>query len=280
MTKFWGSILTIMTSLSLVLAGCSGGGETKTTTNTSTSDTQGTLTLVANGEDFVRQGFVPKDNWQVDFERVAIAVTGVTAYQTEPAFDPSRDKEIQSQKAIPIVSEATTVDLAAGDEGANPIAVKELQAESGSYNALAWSMIPKEDSGFQNQTIVLQGTATKEAEKVNFQLGFALPVKYLCGEFVGDARKGIVKQNTPAEVEMTFHFDHIFGDKDTPADDPLNQDALGFQPLAELAQNGELKADWQTLEAKLTPENRELLTKASVGSGHVGEGHCKAEYEQ
>jgi hypothetical protein len=82
------------------------------------------------------------------------------------------------------------------------------------------------------------------------------------------------------EVEMTFHFDRIFGDRDTRADDPLNRDALGFQPLAELAQNGELKADWQTLEAKLTPENRELLTKAIVGLGHVGEGHCKAEYEQ
>lgn len=279
MTKCCGSISTTMSFLSLVLLGCSGDGETKTTTSTSTSDTQGSLTLVANGEDFVRQGFVTKDDWNLNFERVAVNVAGVTAYQTEPAFDPNQDEEIKFQKALPIVSEVTTVDLAAGEGNAPPIQVKELQADAGFYNALAWEMVSQNDSGLENQTIILQGIATKGQEKVNFQLGFALPVQYLCGEFVGDARKGFVKQDAPAEVEMTFHFDHIFGDRDTPADDPLNQDALGFQPLAELSQNGELKADWQTLQQKLSPENQALLTEAIAGLGHVGEGHCKAKYE-
>lgn len=280
MTKFFKLSLTMTAALSLVLTGCSGGGETKTATPTSTSDEQGTLTLVANGEDFVRQGFVTKDDWNLNFERVAVNITGVTAYQTEPAFDPSQNEEIKSQKAIPIISEVTTVDLAAGDENAAPVVVKELKASTGSYNALGWETIPQDDGGLQDQTIVLQGTATKAEEKINFQLGFALPVKYLCGEFVGDARKGVVKQDTPAEVEITFHFDHIFGDKDTPSDDALNQDALGFQPLAELAKGGELTADWQTLEQKLAPEDRQTLTKAIAELGHVGEGHCKAEYQQ
>ena len=87
------------------------------------------------------------------------------------------------------------------------------------------------------------------------------------------------KEDVPAEIEVTFHFDHIFGDRDLPSDDALNRDALGFQPLAELSQSGVLEADWQTLEQKLEVEERAKLTEAIAGLGHVGEGHCKAEYK-
>lgn len=123
------------------------------------------------------------------------------------------------------------------------------------------------------------GQAVKDAETINFTIGFAVPMQYLCGEFVGNERKGIVKQDEVAEVEMTFHFDHIFGDSETASDEPINQDALGFQPLAELAQAGVLEADWQTLQQQLSAEDAQLLTEAIAGLGHVGEGHCKVESE-
>ena len=227
----------------------------------------------------MRQGFVTKDDWQIDFERVAVNVGNITAYQTEPAFNPDENTEINATEKVTILDEVTTIDLAEGTESAEPIAVEEINAPAGSYNALSWSMIPLDDSGLSNQTIVLQGTAVKDQETVDFTIGFAVPMQYVCGEFVGDERKGIVQQDEVAEVEMTFHFDHIFGDSETPSDDPLNQDALGFQPLADLAQTGVLEADWQTLQQQLSPEDTQLLSNAIAGLGHVGEGHCKVEDE-
>lgn len=263
-------------ALLFTIAGCSANADT---TTVSTTDGQGTLIVVANGEDFVRQGFVTKDNWKIDFERVAVNVGNITAYQTEPAFNPDENTEIESTEKVTILDEVRTIDLAEGTESAEPIAVEEINAPAGSYNALSWSMIPLDDSGLSNQTIVLQGTAVKDQETVDFTIGFAVPMQYVCGEFVGDERKGIVQQNEVSEVEMTFHFDHIFGDSETPSDDPLNQDALGFQPLADLAQTGVLEADWQTLQQQLSPEDTQLLSNAIASLGHVGEGHCKVKNE-
>ena len=276
MRRYSWAIANTVALLSVTIAGCSGSGNT---TTVSATDGQGTLIVVANGEDFVRQGFVTKDDWQIDFERVAVNVGNITAYQTESAFNPDENTEINATEKVTILDEVTTIDLAEGTENAEPIAVAEINVPTGFYNALGWSMIPLDDSGLSNQTIVLQGQAVKDGETVDFTLGFAVPVQYLCGEFIGDERKGFVKQNEVAEVEMTFHFDHIFGDSETPSDDPLNQDALGFQPLADLAQTGILEADWQTLQQQLAPKNAQLLSNAIAGLGHVGEGHCKVENE-
>ena len=37
-------------------------------TTVTASTGEGSLVLVANGEDFVRQGFVSKDGWSINFE--------------------------------------------------------------------------------------------------------------------------------------------------------------------------------------------------------------------
>ncbi len=84
----------------------------------------------------------------------------------------------------------------------------------------------------------------------------------------------MVQAGERGEVETTFHFDHIFGDSETSADDALNVDALGFAPLAQLASGDRLTLDDATLSQQLSPEDQEKLTKAVIGLGHVGEGHC------
>jgi hypothetical protein len=61
--------------LVMVLAGCPG----KAT---------GTLEFYANGEDFVRQGFVSKDGWSIQFDHVYITLDGIAAYQTDPPYAP------------------------------------------------------------------------------------------------------------------------------------------------------------------------------------------------
>lgn len=273
---------TFFTSLALGLPlltmGC---GSSEVTNNQDTETTEqtnnsgsGNLTLVANGEDFVRQGFVTKDGWRVDFDHVYVTLANVKAYQSEPAFDPDKDEQIQAKNEVTLVSELTTVDLAAGDANADPITVTQAQAEAGFYNALAWQVVTPE-SGETNSAIVLEGTAQKDGQSIDFVLNLDKPLAYKCGEFVGDARKGFLEADSQTQVETTFHFDHIFGDAEAPMDDAINTGAVGFDPMAQLADDGTLNVDLATLQQELSTQEYQTLEKAIKGLGHVGEGHCE-----
>ena len=243
-------------------------------------DNTGNVLLVANGEDFVRQGFLAKDGWQIEFDRLEVSVSEAIAYQIDSDPQANLETNLQSQPQVTILDKTTIIDLAAGDKNAAPIAINTKEVPTGFYNALSWRMEPTKDGLLPDQTIVLQGTAVKAERKVNFLLGFRLPVTYYCGEFVGDERKGIVESGRDAELEMTFHFDHIFGDGELSPEETINQAALGFQPLADLAQGDNLELDWQGLQANLSPDNFQMLKKAIIGLGHVGEGHCSVNSKQ
>jgi hypothetical protein len=231
----------------------------------------GELYLVANGEDFVRQGFTTKDGWTIEFNHIYVTLADVKAYQTDPPFDANSDAPLKPKETIVLLEDPKTVDLALGETDAVPILVTKVQAPPGQYNALSWQVVPSTEG----QTLVLEGKATKADQTVNFKVMLNQPLEYTCGEYVGDERKGILTPGGQTELETTFHFDHIFGDAEMPADDPLNTDALGFEPLAILAQNGQLEVDSVTLKEKLSPEDYQTLEKAIANLGHVGEGHCR-----
>ena len=89
---------------------------------TAVSDT-GKLNIVANGEDFVRQGFVTKDGWQIDFEHLYVTLDEVTAYQTDPPYDAGEEGQPEATEIVTIDG-SVTVDLAEGDADAEPILVK------------------------------------------------------------------------------------------------------------------------------------------------------------
>ncbi len=250
--------------------------ETESTENTtaSTDSTEtGNLEIRANGEDFVRQGFVSKDGWEISFEHLYVNVVEPTAYQTDPPFDPDAEGELQAQTEAGL-DKAVTVDLAEGDESAEPILIGEVSAPPGQYNALSWKMQPASEGPAAGSTLMLVGTAQKDGEMVNFNLMLDPEYSYTCGDFVGEARKGILEAGETAEVEATFHFDHIFGDGEAPSDDPINTGALGFEPLAALAESGQLEADMAMLKEQLSPEEYSTLEETVAGLGHVGEGHC------
>lgn len=273
-----GSLLLIPAT---VLIGCSPDEETETanveteTINESSGET-GTLALVANGEDFVRQGFVTKDGWQIDFDHVYVTLEDVTAYQTDPPFDPDQSNEIKATEEVTLLEAPQTVDLAEGEADAEPILVTTAQAPKGTYNAISWNVVKATEGEAAGSTIWLEGTATKAGETVNFVLSFDSSLEYTCGQYVGDARKGILTNTEEAELETTFHFDHIFGDADAPADDDLNVDAVGFDPFANLAENGTVNADMEMLQSSLSDEDYSSLVTALEGLGHVGEGHCQS----
>ncbi|MEO1592921.1 MAG: DUF4382 domain-containing protein [Cyanobacteria bacterium J06632_22] len=231
----------------------------------------GTLELRANGEDFVREGFTSKDGWYITFDHVYAEVKDAIAYQTDPPFNPDTDVEISSQADVQLLDSAR-IDMAEGDDTAEPILVEQVQTAPGRYNALSWKLTA-EDS----PSLVLIGTATRDGETLPFEIAMNPSLQFVCGDFVGEARKGLLKAGEVADVEATFHFDHLFGDVDLAADDVLNRGALGFDPFAALAQEGSVTVTPDRLENQLTDVEKNQLAYIYESLGHVGEGHCRAE---
>ncbi len=258
----------------LSACGVSDSPQTTTTNSSDNNDETSNFSLVANGEDFIRQGFVSKDGWQIDFNHAYVTLNQVTAYQTNPPFN-AEEGEFEAVESVALVETPTTIDLAEGDENASPIVVTEVSAPEGNYNAIGWSLVNDPE---KNASVILDGVAVKDDRTVDFVISFPIELEYLCGEFVGDERKGIIEANQPAELETTFHFDHLFGDSETPADDELNLGALGFEPLAVIASNdNQLQTDLPTLEQQLSSEDYSKLMDNLKSLGHVGEGHCRLE---
>ncbi|MDJ0899948.1 MAG: hypothetical protein QNJ55_14175 [Xenococcus sp. MO_188.B8] len=193
------NLTSVIVLFTLLLSSCQAG---ESTAKQETIVSKGNLVLVANGEDFVRQGFLTKDGWQIEFDRLEVSVSQVIAYEVNSDYHQDLNKNLQSQPQVLILEQATTIDLAAGDDQAKPIVVINTEAPEGFYNALSWKMQPAKDGLLPNQTIVLQGKAVKKQRNVNFLLGFHLPVTYYCGEFVGDSRKGMLQAGKSAEVEL------------------------------------------------------------------------------
>lgn len=234
----------------------------------------GTLQIRANGEDFVRQGFTSKDGWKISFAHVYVTMSDVTAYQTQPPYDAQTNAELKATQQASL-GQTQTVDLAAGDAKAEPILVGEIKAPIGRYNAFSWKM-PKATKGVANGYAVrMIGTASKDGKTIPFTLNVDQEMGYQCGEFVGDDRKGTLAANGTADLEATFHFDHLFGDAETPPTEDLNQQALGFNPFAAIAQNGKLEVDMAALEKSLSAEDFRKFQAILPNLGHVGEGHCK-----
>jgi len=236
----------VLAAVCIMIIGC-GGGESEA----------GTLQFYANGEDFVRQGFVSKDGWSIDFDHVYITLADINAYQTDPPYEPHSGDYIDGQVTVSL-DKTYTVDLAEGGEDALPIAVDEVpDATAGHYNAISWKMVKAMSGPAAGHSLVMTGTAEKEGRVVEFTINIEEECGYSCGEYVGDERKGMVADGGTADLEMTFHFDHIFGDADTPLDDDLNLGAVGFEPFADTGDGGQVDINMTELHL-----------------GHVGEGHC------
>ncbi len=256
----------------------------------------GTLEFRANGEDFVRQGFVAKDGWAVQFQHVYVTLADLTAAATSSAVGEIAAADdvtpVEATKAVGAAKAAglaklvnasltvegiQTVDLVPAPGAAETALVKSLDAEATHYDALAWTMVPAIAGPAQGQTLQLVGQATRDDRTVDFVIGWDRSHRYVCGDFIGEQRKGIVKPGERGGVEATFHFDHVFGNAEADDSDPVNLKAVGFEPFAALAQEGRVVLERADLEAKLAPEDFETLQLAFTGLGHVGEGHCDAE---
>ncbi|WP_019504634.1 hypothetical protein [Pleurocapsa sp. PCC 7319] len=126
---------------SVILTSCESKNDNQTI---ATTTDKGTLTLVANGEDFVRQGFVSKDGWQINFDHLYVNISEATAYQADSSFQPQKGDTKDSfkyQDRVEFINIGETTDLASGDANSAPILVaKTDDAPVGFYNVLTWKL--------------------------------------------------------------------------------------------------------------------------------------------
>ncbi len=267
----------LLLAVLLLLAGCggsvpaSGPAPAQDQPTTNAAQETGTLQFYANGEDFIRQGFVSADGWSLTFDHVYITLANITAYQSDPPYDPDEGGGPEA-KLLASLPGSHTVDLAEGGEDAEPVLIGETSAPVGRYNALSWQLVRATDGPASGSVLMMEGTAEKDGETVDFSIRLDQESAYSCGDYVGDERKGILEAGGTADLEATFHFDHFFGDGDAPPDDEMNTDALGFAPFAALAEDGTVAIDSAALEDQLSAEDREKLE--TIHLAHVGEGHC------
>ncbi|MBN2587713.1 MAG: hypothetical protein JXA64_02340 [Candidatus Fermentibacteraceae bacterium] len=234
----------------------------------------GSLQFVANGEDFVRDGFVSSDGWSITFRHLYVTISDLTAYQTDPPYDPHSREEIAGEVTVELEG-VHTVDLVPGEGGIETALVGFLEnVPVGHYNAMSWTMVPAADGPSRGYSIYLDAQAEKGDQSYNVMLGFEDIYHYLAGEYVGDVRKGFVEPGETGELEMTFHLDHLFGDNGLPVDSELNLMAMGFGPFTSLMQEGTVEEDLRSLESKLSQSDYEKLLAILLTLGHTGEGHC------
>ncbi|SDW46558.1 hypothetical protein [Roseicitreum antarcticum] len=216
-----------------------------------------TLTVFANGEELATQGFTApqttRDGWTLSFTRILATFGQITAWQTDAPFM-ADGPEITG--AALLVAGRFTVDLTDAD---NRVALATAPAEPGHYNALSWALTPAMDGPAAGFSLLLEGVARKGGTEVPFTLRSADRVLHACGEYLGDARKGFVDDDSGADLEITLHLDHLFGRGDRGAADPMNIAARGFDPFA----GGGVQE----------------FTLAGLHLGHVGEGHCHVSAE-
>ena len=226
------------------------------------SASEGELAMFANGEELATDGFVaPKltrDGWELRFDHIYATVSDISIYQTETPYDAEKGGEPVAKVTVAIDTDGpVTLDLTdAGEDGR--VRIGAASAPDGHYNAVSWSVVPAVAGEWEGRSMVFIGTATKDGQSVPFTLTSTDVHVYTCGEYVGDDRKGFVESSGSADLELTFHLDHIFGRADRDADGAMNAGAAGFDGFAE--------GGTQTIDL------------SGMHIGHVGEGHCAVEY--
>jgi len=244
-------------TLLIVLSICSCSKKKEETVAKST----GTISFTANGEDFVRQGFVDKQGWNISFDNLFVNIVDPTAYM--PAGEKYEAK----------LTGELWVDLAQGDENAEPVTVGELKdVNAANYQSLKFSLKRKSSGDYQGYTIIMIGKAVKDGNTIPFTIKLDEEMDYDGKEgYVGDEIKGVLKPDETASVEMTFHFDHIFGDKEAPEDDHINTGSVGFDFFNKFKKDGKVEISQSELKSE---KEYKTLMKAAWTLGHLGEGHC------
>jgi hypothetical protein len=219
------------------------------------------MVFTANGEDFVRQGFVDKQGWFISFDNLFVNIVDPVAYT------PDGTSEVALEGAH-------WVDLAEGGPDAEPIAIGTAEnVPADNYQSLRFALERAAGGPYAGSSIVMIGSARRDGVTVPFTIRLDEEVVFDGREgYVGEELKGLLQSGSTTEVEMTFHFDHVFGDSEAGEVDHINTGSVGFDFFNAFAVDGAVDVS----QAEMTEaEGYKRLVQALWSLGHLGEGHCE-----
>ena len=278
-------IMALLFTIGVLLSACGDNDE-----NGNGNITAGSLIFTANGEEFVRDGFTSLDGWDLSFDHLYINIEDPTAYQVAEAASVIRPlhaghshEDIPEGSAHEVLTGSFLIDLVQGTDATE---INITEAAIGNYNRLNFNIVQTTSSSqpilpvtsndvsdWVGYSIVLIGTAVKNGDNLEFTIRLTEEMQYSdCGpnEFVG-----VVAEGEEGTAEMTFHFDHVFGDEETLGEpDSVNEIALGFDPFAALATGGVLDVTQGDLSNNLSGADYLTFIDALRTIGHSGEAHC------
>ncbi len=221
---------------------------------------RGNLRFVANGEGFVANGFTDKTGWKIEFTKVIVNLTDISVLSKDGAIT------VNLPGVFP-------TDLKKGADAT--VSVGEVQnVNATEYRRLKWSVKRMTEGEYNGFSIILVGTAEKAGKKFNFIVKLDEEITWDAKNgYSGEKVKGIVKKDQTGEVEMTFHWDHVFGDKTQAPTHHVNQGSVGFDYFVKFAKNNIVVVT----QAELKEKGKDLYKKlinAIHNMGHSGEGHA------
>ena len=272
-------LLTLTTCcLSVLIAGCDDDDD-----DDDDDGAVGTLEFFANGEEFIREGFVGKTGWAISFDQFLVNYSGPTAFQvaedTEGEMAPLHaghpHDDIPEGSAHITLDGDYPMDLATGDDRGLVGAISD--APVGNYNYLNFNVKQAAEGELADYSILMSGAATKDERTVSFTIRLDEQMTFTgCHQEVDDEFAGVVDEDGLGAMELTFHSDHIFGDQETLGEEgSVNDIALGFEALAALAQGDVLDIDQNDLSTGLSGADYLIFIEALRTTGHSGEGHCE-----
>ena len=250
--------------LAVWAVGCTGGSAPKAD-----------LDVMVNGEAFAEAGMLSKDGWQISFDEVTVTVGEITV-----SGAPSDGGGDGVDVPWTLGEGAETAEAAEGEgetppgfvavslqEG--PVKLGPQPVPVGTYSQVKWRW--GTDS---TAAIALKGTAVQGDQSIPFDLQLPGSFQAICGDYVGEERKGVVTADSGGEVELTLHLDHLFGDGEAAPNDEINTQSFGFNAFAETASEQGVVVTPATWDAWGTPALRQSLQDVLLSMPHVGEGHC------
>ncbi len=219
----------------------------------------GEIYFTVNGEDFVRNGFTGKDGWNLLFDHLYVNIVNPSAYS-------SRDS------LLSVLEGDFFVDLAETRAGIQEIGFNK-NVPPGNYQSLKFHIKRLKKGKYRGYSIVMIGSASKEGRIIPFEIKLDEEMCFDGKEgYVGEELKGLLLPRGKTRVEMTFHFDHVFGDMESSPEDHVNRDSVGFGFFCKYINNGKLAVSQKEISKD---QNYPMLIKSIWSTGHLGEGHCE-----
>ena len=221
---------------------------------------KGAMSFTMNGEDFVRQGFTDKGGWKISFQHLYVVTEDPTAYSPDTTLEP-------------VVLKGQYIADLTGQNLAYPVTIGSLRnVKAGNYQSLKFKIRRAKEGPFKGFSILMLGHAQRGKEKIHFRIALDEEMDYDGKEgYVGEKVKGLLSPGGLTEVEMTFHFDHIFGDKNAEPESHVNRGAVGFDFFKRYSRKGQVNVTQQDL--KKSPLFK-VFVRSLWNLGHLGEGHC------